>query len=135
MATKTSYRKITLIALLLIGYVFMRSIGLGFSDLWRMAQGELDEKRTEIREYRTGEYTNQLSQQLREESARLSATQAGSGSGIDAELRSELLSERQRLMEENARNAEKIGRQVLQGDTEVLKRRVRENAQKAGAHY
>ncbi len=131
MATKTSYRKITLIALLLIGYVFMRSIGLGFSDLWRMAQGELDEKRTEIREYRTGEYTNQLSQQLREESARLSATQAGSGSGIDAEL----LSERQRLMEENARNAEKIGRQVLQGDTEVLKRRVRENAQKAGAHY
>jgi hypothetical protein len=133
--TKTSYRKITFIALLLIAYVFLRSIGLGFSDLWGMVQGEIDEKRAEIKEYRADEYTSTLSRQLREESARLSATQANPGAGIDAELRTELRSERQRLMEENARNAEKIGRQVLQGDTEVLKRRARENAQNAAGNY
>lgn len=130
---KVSYTKIIVGGLLIIAYFFMRGIGLTFGDLWRMAQGEIDETRSEIKEYRTGEYTKELSRQLRSEAGKI-ATGQPSGGTIDSELRSELLSERQRIMEEQARNAEKISKQVLKGDAEVLKQKARENAQKAGGN-
>ncbi len=133
METKTKYTKIAIGSVLIVAYMIMRGLGLTFGDLWGMVQGEIDQTRAEIREYRTDEYTNRLSRQMREESAKMSTAQ--SGGGLDSELRSELQSERRRIMEEHARNAEKIGRQVLKGDTEVLKQKARENAQKAAGSY
>jgi hypothetical protein len=131
--TPTAIKRIAFAVVLVVAFLVMRVTGTGFGDLWQLAQGEFEQTRAEIREYRTGEYTDPLARQLRTEAARMSPAQTASG--LDAELRDELQGERQRIMQEHARNAEKIGSQVLKGDTEVLKRQVRDNAQKSAGSY
>ena len=54
------------------------------------------------------------------------------GSGIDGELNNELAAERKRMLEERAEVARQNTDRLLKGDVEVLKRSVRDNAQKAG---
>ena len=128
-------RNIVIAAALVIGLIVMKVTGLGLGDLWQMAQGEFDRKRSQAHEYQTGQFTAPLTKQLNSEAAKITASQANTGSGIDGELRRELNDERKRQLEENARNAEKIGTQVLRGDVEVIKRTARENAAKSAAQY
>ena len=124
-------RKIITIALVLVvGFIFMRSKGLSFSDLADLAKGDLTQAGSDTKALMSGEYSERMARQLREGAAKMPSAQ--SGEGIDAELNRELAAERKRMMEERAQNAQKIGAEVLKGDVETLKRQAQQNARQAG---
>ena len=121
---------ITIAVVLVVAFVFMRSKGLGFGDLMELAKGEFEQSRSDTKALVSGEYSKRMARELREEAAKMPAAQYGEG--IDAELNRELAAERKRMMEERARNVQKIGAEVLKGDVETLKRRAQQNARQAG---
>ena len=130
---KPLYKKLIIAGILLVAYMLMRVTGTSFEDLWHMAKGEFEQTRADIREFRTGEYAGNVSNQLRNEAARINTQQGGSG--IDGDLNNELAAERKRMLEERADLAQKNADRMLKGDVEVLKRNVRDNAQKAAGSY
>lgn len=129
MPTKPLYKKLVIAGVLLVVFLLMKVTRTSFEDLWHMAKGEIAQTRSDIREYRTGEYAGNVSNQLSSEAARIKSQ---GGSGIDGELNNELAAERKRMLEERAEVARQNTDRLLKGDVEVLKRSVRDNAQKAG---
>lgn len=123
------YKKLIIAGVLLAVFLLMKVTRTSFEDLWHMAKGEIAQTRSDIREYRTGEYAGNVSNQLSSEAARIKSQ---GGSGIDGELNNELAAERKRMLEERAEVARQNTDRLLKGDVEVLKRSVRDNAQKAG---
>jgi len=129
---KSLYKKLIIAGVLLVVFLLMKVTRTSFEDLWHMANDEIAQTRSDIREYRTGEYAGNVSNQLRNEAGRINTQQGGSG--IDGELNNELAAERKRMLEERAEVARQNTDRLLKGDTEVLKRSVRDNAQKAGGN-
>jgi hypothetical protein len=127
--TKPLYKKLVIAGVLLVVFLLMKVTRTSFEDLWYMAKGEIAQTRNDIREFRTGEYAGNISNQLSSEAARIKSQ---GGSGIDGDLNNELAAERKRMLEERAEVARQNTDRLLKGDTEVLKRNVRDNAQKAG---
>ena len=161
MPTKPLYKKLIIAGCLLVVFLLMKVTRTSFEDLWLMAKGEIAQTRADIREYRTGEYAGNVSNQLSSEAARIKSQSNGGGiageyagnvanhlsseaarikaqqggSGIDGELNNELAAERKRMLEERAEVARQNTDKLLNGDVEVLKRNVRDNARNAAGSY
>ncbi|NBR29555.1 MAG: hypothetical protein EBT83_14265, partial [Betaproteobacteria bacterium] len=64
MPTKPLYKKLVIAGVLLVVFLLMKVTRTSFEDLWHMAKGEIAQTRSDIREYRTGEYAGNVSNQL-----------------------------------------------------------------------
>ena len=113
-----------------VAFFVMRFYGWTLSDVVALAKGDAAQARTDMRDLMSGEYSDRVSRQLREGSAKDSAPRGGGG--LDEELNRELAAERKRVMEERARATQDTAAQILKGDTETLKRRTRENVDRVG---
>ena len=131
-----SMRKI-IVAVVVFGVaiIVMRSYGLSFGDLMALADRELTRAGSDTKELMSGEYSERMARQLREEAARMPSTRAPTGEGIDGELNRELAAERKRMLEERAQAAQKLGADVLKGDVETLKRQVEKQARQSGGSH
>jgi hypothetical protein len=119
---------------LLVAYMLMRAMGLGFVDLWNMAQGEFEQRRdasrAETRAYRESDYAERVSREMREEAARMNGDQGGAEGGLN----NELAVERKRMMDEGAAVAAQNREKMLKGDAESLRKQDRRNVREsAGA--
>lgn len=132
MPLKPLHKKLVIAGVLLVVFLLMKVTRTSFEDLWHMARGEIEQTRSDIREYRTGTYAGNVSNQLSGEAARIKSQ---GGSGIDGELNNELAAERKRMLEERAEVARQNADKLLKGDVEVLKRNVRDNARNAAGSY
>jgi hypothetical protein len=130
--SKPIYTKIAIASVLVVVYMSMRAMGLGFGDLWEMVRNEIDQTRAETRAYRDSNFSEQVSREMRKEAARMSGDPAATG--VDGELNNELATERKRMMEQSADAAEKNRNTMLKGDTETLKKQVRKNIHDAGGN-
>ena len=129
MPLKPLYKKLIIAGCLLMVFLLMKVTRTSFEDLWHMANDEIAQTRSDIREYRTGTYAGNVANQLSSEAARIKA-QPNDG-GVDGELNNELAAERKRTLDERADLARKNADKLLRGDVEVLKRNVRDNARNA----
>jgi hypothetical protein len=130
--SKASYKKIVIGGVLLVAYMLMRTMGLGFVDLWDMARGEFEQKRdaarAETRAYRESDYSEQVSREMREQAAKMNGDQGGAEGGLN----NELAAERKRMMDEGAAVAAQNRDKMLKGDAESLKKRDRRNVRESG---
>jgi len=118
---KPLYKKLIIAGCLLVVFLLMKVTRTSFD--------ELSQTRSDIREYRTGEYAGNVANQLSSEAARIKSQ--SNGGGIDGELNNELAAERKRMLDERAEVARQNTDRLLKGDVEVLKRNVRDNARNA----
>ena len=71
MPLKPLYKKLIIAGCLLVVFLLMKVTRTSFEDLWHMAQDEIAQTRSDIREYRTGEYAGNVANQLSSEAARI----------------------------------------------------------------
>jgi hypothetical protein len=126
-------QKIIVIAILLGAAFFaMQVYGLSAGDVIEMAKSQLHQAGSDSRALMSGEYSERMTREMREEAKKLSTSQSFSGDGYDAQLNRELAAERQRLMEQRADALNERGKLLIRGDVETLKRQATENVRQAG---
>ncbi len=129
--SKPIYKKIAVALVVIVAYSSMRAMGLSFGDLWEMVQEKIDSTRAETREYRETTYSERVSREMRDAAAKMPDGNPNA-TGIDGDLNNELAAERKRVMEQAASTAAQNRARMLKGDTETLKKQVRNNVRDAG---
>jgi hypothetical protein len=111
---------------------------MDFQDVYAMARARLARAAADTASLATGKYSERTAQKLKAEAVERIRAEAASmpavvpGSGTDEELRRELATERKRVLQEKADQAERVAGQMVRGDLDGLKRQVEQNARLAG---
>jgi hypothetical protein len=115
-----------------IALAVMRMFGLSVADLALLARATFVEAAADAKAVVSGEYTERVARRLREEAASIPEVAPTAGGKETIEVSREVQAERRRIVEERADNLQKVGKGLVTGDLEWLKKQADENARRAG---
>ena len=115
-----------------IALAVLRIFGLGVADLALLVRAKFVEAAADAEAVVSGGYTERVARRLREEAASIPevAPMASGKDTVDASR--DVQVERRRILEERADHLQKIGKGLVTGDLEWLKKQAGENARRAG---
>ena len=115
-----------------IALAVLRMFGLSVADLALLVRAKFVEAAADAEAVVSGGYTERVARRLREEAASIPevAPMASGKDTVDASR--DVQVERRRILEERADHLQKIGKGLVTGDLEWLKKQVGENARRAG---
>ncbi len=115
-----------------IALAVLRMFGLSVADLALLVRAKFVEAAADAEAVVSGGYTERVARRLREEAASIPevAPMASGKDTVDASR--DVQVERRRILEERADHLQKIGKGLVTGDLEWLKKQAGENARRAG---
>lgn len=117
---------------IVIALAVLRMFGLSVADLALLARAKFVEAAADAKAVVSGKYTERVARRLREEAASIPEVAPMAGGKETIEASREVQAERRRILEERADNLQKVGKGLVTGDLEWLKKRAEENACRAG---
>ena len=112
----------------------LRVFGMSLLDLAHLARAKFAEAAADTRAVVSGEYTERIARRLREEAAGIPEVAPMADGKESVEISREVQAERRRILEERADNLQKVGKGLVTGDLEGLKKQAEENARRAGGN-
>jgi len=113
----------------------LRMFGMSVLDLAHLARAKFAEAAADARAVVSGEYTERVARRLREEAASIPEVAPKTDGKESTEASREVQAERRRILEERADNLQKVGKGLVTGDLEWLKKQAEENARRAGGNH
>lgn len=110
----------------------LRLFGMSLADFAQAARAKVAEALADAKALTQRDVAEKYGQRLREEAATIPAVAPSTEGRESIEASREVQAERRRILEERADNLSKIGRGLVTGDLESIRRQAEENARRAG---
>jgi hypothetical protein len=120
---------------LAIAPAILRGYGLSVADLARLAREKVAEAVADAKAITTREAGDRYARRLREEAAAIPVDVPMVTGKESVEISRDIQAERKRILEERAEHLKLVGQGVLSGDLESVKKKVDENARRAGGDH